>query len=190
MSYPYYPAAVCASCSYSSIYEPGAPIGCRTCNSSSSQYSVSSVANVPIQKIIEKTVRVDAGLYTENVGPLHVYTPPVQRFAYVNWNQMSDRAVPGVVHRNVPSHGNSTRTSITRHRPGSMSAASSSSVQGSKGVDMKHGSYDRYLARLKGKGPLRTQTSASTAGLQPVEGNKTTKYGIANSNQCFYPITC
>ena len=121
-----------------------------------------------------------------NKGALSVYTKPVATYQYVNWNQMSDRAVPGVVNRNVPSHGNSRRTSITRHRPGSMSAPSTS-IQGSKGVDMKHGSYDRYLAKLKGRKPLRTETYVSTAKTIPIRGNKTRTYGIAYSEMCQYP---
>jgi hypothetical protein len=71
-------------------------------------------------------------------------------------------------------------------RPGSMSAPSSA-VQGSKGVDMKHGSYDRYLAKLKGKKPLRTQTQLSTANVVPQYGNKTRVFGIAYSDTCVYP---
>ena len=62
----------------------------------------------------------------------------------VNWNQSSDRAKPHVVVRNVPSRGNSTKYSLTRHRPGAQSAPGA-------GVDVKHGSYDRYLARLFAK---------------------------------------
>jgi hypothetical protein len=120
-----------------------------------------------------------------NKGALNVYTVPVATYQNVNWNQMSDRAVPGVVHRNVPSHGSSTHSSITRMRPGSMSAASTNQ-QGSKGVDMKHGSYDRYLAKLKGKKPLRTQTQLSTANVVPVKGNKTRMFGIAYSDSCVY----
>jgi hypothetical protein len=59
-------------------------------------------------------------------------------------------------------------------RPGSQ-------APGGKGVDIKHGSYDRYLARLKGKGPLRTQNDTN---LPPVQGNKTKSYGIVNSRSC------
>ena len=47
----------------------------------------------------------------------------------------------------------------------------------------KHGSYDRYLARLKGKkeGPLRTQTSNAA----PVQGNKTRMIGLMpNCKRC------
>ena len=75
-----------------------------------------------------------------NKSALNVYIPPktnpTKSLYGVNWNQMSDRAVPSVLKTNVPSHGNSARSSLTRMRPGSTSAAG-------KGVDIKHGSYDR-----------------------------------------------
>lgn len=44
---------------------------------------------------------------------------------------------------NVPTRGNSTRSTITGNRPGAM-------TPGGQGVDVKHGSYDRYLAKKKG----------------------------------------
>ncbi len=125
------------------------------------------------QKRIWNTVRVSASEYTMNIGSLNVYTKPSLAHANVNWNQYSDRAVAGVVKRNVPTRGNSTRSSITRNRPGSQSAVGT-------GVDIKHGSYARYLARLKGKSSLRTQNNT---GLVAVEGNKTRKYGIAYSSK-------
>ena len=96
----------------------------------------------------------------------------------VNWNQMSDRAVPGIVKRNVPSRGNSTKYSITRERPGSQSAPGA-------GVDVKHGSYHRYLERLKGKGPARTQPPAPGNTAQPLYGNKTRSFGVSNTYDCF-----
>ena len=197
MSFPSYPDSICASCWLSYYTTPNHVIGCRTCGKfpsgtaaplyDNTQTALPYVADIANQKRIEKTVRVDSSEYIMNKGALSVYTKPVETYQYVNWNQMSDRAVPGVVHRNVPSHGNSTRTSITRHRPGSMSAASSTAIHGSKGVDMKHGSYDRYLAKLKGRKPLRTQTYASMANIIPIQGNKTRIYGIAYSDTCQYP---
>lgn len=197
MSFPSYPDSICASCWLPYYTTPNPVIGCRACGRFASgtaapsynttQTALPYVEDIANQKRIENTVRVDSSEYIMNKGALSVYTKPVATYKYVNWNQMSDRAVPGVVHRNVPSHGNSTRTSITRHRPGSMSAASSASIQGSKGVDMKHGSYDRYLAKLKGRKPLRTQTYASTANTIPIQGNKTRTYGIAYSETCQYP---
>lgn len=119
---------------------------------------------------IQNTVRVTQSEYLENLAGLNVYAKPLAKYGFVNWNQGSDRAEPGRVVRNVPSHGaNSTKTSVTRMRPGSCSAAG-------QGVDIKHGSYARYLARIKGRGPYRTQALS----VPPVEGNKTKKYGICN----------
>ena len=123
------------------------------------------------QKRIWKASRVDQSQYLASISSLNVYTPPIFPSG-VNWNQMSDRAVPGVVKHNVPSRGNSTKYSITRERPGSQSAPG-------KGVDVKHGSYHRYLERLKGKGPSRTQSVNENV---PMYGNKTRKYGISNTN--------
>ena len=159
------------------------PIGCRSCGTfpSFSTYTgplFSNQNNIYNVKRIENTVRVPSSEYTMNKSALNVYAPPQSQFAYVNWNQMSDRAVPGVTRSNVPSHGNSTRSSLTRMRPGSMSAG------GSKGVDMKHGSYDRYLARLKGKSVLRTSPNPNVA--QVANNAKSIKWGIAYSESCTY----
>ena len=137
--------------------------------------SVASAA-VSTQQKIWNTVRIPASEYTMNRAALNVYTAPTLTTG-VNWNQYSDRAVAGVVHTNVPTHASSTRHSITRMRPGSTSAAGT-------GVDVKHGSYDRYLARLKGRSVLRTQAPAKAAAM-PLQGNKTQSYGIAYHTKCF-----
>ena len=201
MSYPYYPSSICTSCWYGGYVEPTlAPVGCRRCGGPGvsgdpappyglNNTQIPYVSSIPIQKKIQNVVRVDSSEYTMNKGALNVYTQPTAAYNYVNWNQQSDRAVPGVVHRNVPRRGDgsSTRGSITWLRPGSSSAASSSTTQGSKGVDMKHGSYDRYLAKLKGRKVLRTQSYASTSTIVPVEGNKTRSFGVAYSDNCQYP---
>jgi len=148
------------------------------CNGCSGGFMASADAT---QRRIQNTVRVSQSEYLENLAGLNVYVAPIAKYGFVNWNQGSDRAEPGRVHRNVPSHGaNSTKTSITRLRPGSCSAAG-------QGVDIKHGSYARYLARLKGRGPYRTETVVAV----PVEGNKTKKYGIAFSHRddrCTCPL--
>jgi hypothetical protein len=195
MSINSYPQYVCVSCWFPYFTAPDPVIGCRTCGKFASgtnapvydntKTAIPYVADIPTQKRIQHTVRVDSSEYIMNKGALHVYTKPVATYQNVNWNQTSDRAVPGVVNRNVPSHGSSTRSSITRMRPGSMSAPSTA-TPGSKGVDMKHGSYDRYLAKLKGKKPLRTQTQVLTANVIPQYGNKTRMFGIAYSDSCQY----
>ena len=155
--------------------------GCTyTCDASGCGPSTCSPANLTdiTQKRIWNTVRIPASEYVMNVSSLEVYQQPSQTYNGVNWNQMSDRALPSNSQIQsitvVPSRGNSTRSSLTRDRPGSQ-------APGGEGVDIKHGSYARYLARLKGKGPLRTQ---NPNGLTPVQGNKTRSYGIANSRTC------
>ncbi len=199
MGYPQYDSSICTRCWYGGYFSvPNPVIGCRACGKyedgmiippNASGTEIPYVSSIPTQKIIQKVVRVDESEYIMNKGALSVFTKPVSRYNYVNWNQQSDRAIPGIVHHNVPSRGNSTRTSITRMRPGSTSAASSS-IPGSKGVDMKHGSYDRYLAKLKGAKALRTQSQASTQIVVPVHGNKTRMFGVAYSNTCQYPFHC
>lgn len=151
---------------------------CSGCNGCKNSVACSADAT---QRRIQNTVRVSQSEYLENLAGLNVYTKPLAKYGFVNWNQGSDRAEPGKVIRNVPSHNaNSTKTSITRMRPGSCSAAG-------QGVDIKHGSYARYLARIKGRGPYRTQPIPEPV---PLEGNKTKKYGISNSytqNNCICP---
>lgn len=144
---------------------------CRTCKPNSWPLPNSfSDAN---QKRIWKSSRVEQSQYLDSISSLNVYTPPTLSIG-VNWNQMSDRAVPGIVKRNVPSRGSSTKSSITRERPGSQSAPG-------RGVDVKHGSYHRYLERLKGKTSARTQPINN---IQPLYGNKSRTYGISNANNC------
>jgi hypothetical protein len=62
-----------------------------------------------------------------------------------NLRSQSDRALPSKnpTYINIPTRGNSTKTSITSNKPGGMDS-------GGAGVDVKHGSYHRYLAKKKG----------------------------------------
>jgi hypothetical protein len=165
------------SCSGGLIY---GQIQCTSCGCNCDASGVCTSANLIdiTQKRIWNTVRVPASEYVMNLASLNTYQSPSATYNNVNWNQMSDRAKPAnsqVSKINiVPSRGNSTRTSLTRDRPGSQ-------APGGKGVDVKHGSYARYLARLKGKGPLRTQNDT---GLTAKQGNKTKMYGIVSSRAC------
>lgn len=141
------------------------------------------------QKIIQNTVRVPSSLYTMNLGSLSVYEPP-QLKTGVNWNQMSDRAIPSKQPTGSGGssgsfyHASSTRRSATRMRPGACSP-------GGVGVDIKHNSYDRYLARIKGKGPLRRGVIPPNFGSPvvynpafPIHGGKTMKTSIVNGCNC------
>lgn len=165
----------CNQCLDPSGNQPNWHIYSKRCNRCNGCNGCSADAT---QRRIQNTVRVSQSEYLENLAGLNVFTPAIAKYGFVNWNQGSDRAEPGRVQRNVPSHNaNSTKTSVTRMRPGSCSAAG-------QGVDIKHGSYARYLARIKGRGPYRTQLVPAPV---PLEGNKTRKYGISNSyseNRC------
>jgi hypothetical protein len=150
----------------------------------------SPAAQYQLQKKIHNSVCVSSSLYSMNVGALHSYQRPDTNGQYVQqsgnayyvppniyWNQMSDRA------RQANQSFSSSRPS-TRARPGALSP-------GGKGVDIKHASYERYLNKLKGKGPLRRGPVPITYGTpvpftqaKPVYGGKTVKTGIVNRCDC------
>uniref|UniRef100_A0A6C0B0E5 Uncharacterized protein n=1 Tax=viral metagenome TaxID=1070528 RepID=A0A6C0B0E5_9ZZZZ len=143
-------------------------------------------------KLIQNTVRVPASLYLNDLGALTVYQQPLKENAYVNWNQMSDRPVRSFQKNLVTGgsfyHGSSTKHTITRCRPGAGSP-------GGYGVDIKHNSYDRYLARIKGKGPARRGVVPPAFGAPipfnpafPIYGGKTMKTSIVGDN-CNCPIS-
>jgi hypothetical protein len=139
-------------------------------------------------KLIQNTVRVPSSIYTSNLGPLNAYKQPTAATQGVCWNQMSDRPVPSVQRVTVPTGSNNSLNnrhySVTSSKPGSQ-------TPGGAGCDIKHNSYDRYLNRLKGKGPLRRGSIPSTFGIPvpfnpafPVYGGKTTKTNIVNGCDC------
>lgn len=140
-------------------------------------------------KQIQNTVRVPASLYTSNLGPLTVYQQPSPSTNDVCWNQMSDRPIPSVQKASIPSGTgcslNRKHTSVTSSRPGCQ-------TPGGIGVDIKHNSYDRYLNRLKGKGPLRRGVIPTTFSeipypfnpAFPIYGGKITKTNIVAGCVC------
>ena len=154
------------------------------------------------QKIIQNTVRVQSSLYTMNLGSLSSYARPTQATYGVSWNQMSDRPIPSIQKAQVPTGSfnslNGRHRSVTSSKPGSQ-------TPGGIGCDIKHNSYDRYLNRLKGKGPLKRgaipqNIPGSTPGQSinpafpgyfipfnpafPVYGGKTIKTGIVSGCDC------
>lgn len=170
---------------------------CRGCNNNLAANNPAS--RYQKNKIIWKTVRVPSSIYTDSIGALNVYQKPEDKFqliengsAYiaspgVNWNQMSDRKQPHIQKVVTASGltGNSLKRSIVRQRPGALSP-------GGIGVDIKHNSYYRYLARIKGKAPLRRGYVPPIAGSNyipfnpafPVYGGKVFKTSIINNCNC------
>lgn len=147
---------------------------CTTTSSPAVQYAT--------QKRIQNTVRVQAGLYTDTMASLASYDNGVPAGL---WNNASDRTHKHVQKAVVASGGqyttSSTKHSITRLRPGAMSP-------GGAGCDIKHGSYDRHLNRLKGRSILRAAAVPSDYGETPqqttVRGNKTLATGIVAGCNC------
>jgi hypothetical protein len=142
------------------------------------------------QKIIQNSVRVPSSLYTMNVSALANYQAPLPSVG-VNWNQMSDRAVPHLQSGGGSGgsfyHGSSLRRTQTGMRPGS-------TTPGGYGVDIKHNSYARYLNRIKGGKLLRRGPIPPTFGAPipftcaaPVYGGKTVKTAIVQSCP---PVSC
>jgi len=142
-----------------------------------------------IQKQIQKTVRTASSVYTMNLGSLNAYVKPGEKTYNVCWNQMSDRPVPSVQKATVPTGFynslNGRKHSVTSSKPGSQ-------TPGGVGCDIKHNSYDRYLNRLKGKGPLRRGVippgfSSPVIPFNlayPVYGGKIMKTSIVNGCNC------
>jgi hypothetical protein len=139
-------------------------------------------------KLIQNTVRVYSSLYTANLAPLNAYVQPTKKTYNVCWNQMSDRPVPSVQKATIPTGFynalNGRHNSVTSSKPGCQ-------TPGGIGCDIKHNSYDRYLNRLKGKGPMRRGVIPPTFGAPipfnpaiPVYGGKTTKTSIVSGCHC------
>jgi len=143
-------------------------------------------------KLIQNTVRVAGSLYVANLGSLTAYTQPISDpnvgLYGVCWNQMSDRPVPSVQRATVPTGYN---TSLNRRHSSVTSSKPGSQTPGGVGCDIKHNSYDRYLNRLKGKGPLRRGVIPREFGgpipfnpAFPIYGAKTTKTNIVSGCVC------
>ena len=158
--------------------------GCRNCDTN-------LTSNTPGDqyqrlKIIQNTVRVASSLYTMNLGSLNVYDVKQGKYN-VNWNQMSDRPYPSVQRASIPTGYNNSLNnrhhSVTSSRPGCQ-------TPGGVGCDIKHNSYERYLNRIKGKGPLRRGVVPPFVPVIPfnrafpIYGGKTFKTNIVSGCNC------
>ena len=162
-----------SSCECMGSIIPGNVVQCKSCSSCNGNCNAEA-NKIMTQKRIWKQVRVPSSLFTMAKQASTIISAPsnlptVQYFN-LNWNQSSDRNIPSIQYSIVPSHGNSTRRSVTRLRPGSMSP-------GGKGVDIKHNSYDRYLARRKSI----VVKNQGTTNLSPLYGDKTRSIGILSA---------
>ena len=134
-------------------------INCGRCQCTGSPCLFTPGMREITQKRIQKQVRVNESQYISNLSaltiqggkknlPFNLALNPGLKFFGVNQNQMSDRNQLHIQTRYVPGqNSNSTKSSITRLRPGSLGPAGNKAI----GVDVKHNSYYRYLGRLKAK---------------------------------------
>ena len=131
-------------------------IQCHSCQDISS-----SISEIQIQKKLQNQLGVHSSLFSMNLASLYVGNDisnnnfPV-RFQF---NQ-SDRLLPHGIKRI-----NAVKTSIKPNY----------------GVDIKHGSYDRYLNRKKSQ-YLKTENKNVLTNQQPKWGNKTQMFGLINTN--------
>jgi hypothetical protein len=116
--------------------------------------------------------RIPASEFAMNLGAFNVFTGS-RDVNGQTWNQSSDRAVKHVTPNPVPSHGNSTKTSITRLRPGALKP-------GGAGVDIKHNSYARYLNRRKGQAMIAGPFVGDLVKPKAVVNNKVQKQNSVN----------
>lgn len=170
----------------------GRCVGCVSCGVSGECPTLDSEPIlITTNKRIYNASRVAASLYSGSLAAANVFAGSSNKTAqYPSGRQfqMSDRArgansqILPSQRRVVPSHGNSLRGSLTRARPGA-------SAPGGVGVDVKHDSYARYLARKKGFNERRGDSKIADVNERAVVNNKVQKpsllgWGLSNSNCC------
>ena len=156
-----------SSCDCSNNFLMENVIQCKSCGNETCNGCLDEIT----QKRIWNQVRAPASLYTMNLGIMNIINNGSTQNS-VNWNQSSDRFIPSVGTYYVPSHGSSTKKTLTRHRPGASGPAGT-------GVDIKHNSYARYLARKKGQ-----NVKTNAISVTPIIGNKTKMYGMISGCNC------
>ena len=154
----------------SNPYTPKLPVKCTSCPDN----YVIDPQKIYIQKQIQNTVRVPASLYMADLAALTVKgqqlpgpnsNKPVPKYYNVNESQASDR-------NRLHFQGSITNPKL---RPGKL-------APGGTGVDVKHNSFARVLARRKAE---NIKTTPQTT--PPIKGNKVQKFALVNSNHCRCP---
>lgn len=151
-------------------------IQCKSCSTGS------SINKENIEKIIQNQVRVSQSQLLDVKGSITIGADYLDNSnnQYISYpfKNMSDRRVPhGLLYTNVPTRGNSIRSSITSNRPGSMAPPG-------KGVDVKHGSYYRYLGKLKASHLSRSEKNIIFDNDIRVNNNKQYRFSLINTANC------
>ena len=113
---------------------------------------------IQIQKEIQNQLHTASSNYTQVISSLNV-SQDINNSSYKKpWHNASDRA---------QAHGQ-------------ISTNINTSQKENKGLDIKHNSYDRYLAKKKST-TLKTQKTQTIQPL-PLQGNKTKYYSLTTQN--------
>ena len=113
---------------------------------------------IQIQKEIQNQLHTASSNYTQVISSLNV-SQDINNSSYKKpWHNASDRA---------QAHGQ-------------LSINVNTSQRENKGLDIKHNSYDRYLAKKKST-TLKTQKTQTIQPL-PLQGNKTKYYSLTTQN--------
>jgi len=115
----------------------------------------SSHNTIQIQKEIQNQLHTSSSNYTQVISSLNVVQDINNSASKKPWHNASDRA---------QAHGEVSTNFETSNKE-------------NKGIDIKHNSYARYLAKKK-SGTLKTQTIQPL----PISGNKTKYYSLTTQN--------
>jgi len=127
------------------------PISCPI--DASSSHSV-----IQIQKEIQDQLHTSSSNYTQVISSLNISQDINNSITKKPWHNASDRA---------QAHGEVSTNVVTSNKE-------------NKGLDIKHNSYARYLAKKK-SGTLKTQNTHTIQPL-PLQGNKTKYYSLTTQN--------
>ena len=125
-------------------------------------------------KKIQKTVGVSSSEYAMNKASLMVFKNKIEASDTVV-NSQSDK-LQTAISQNTPRHPSSLMRTKFSLRPGAMNP-------GGEGVDIKHNSYARYLAKKKGKRALRAEQQTDNTTVK--KHNIVMGYYINNGNCCY-----
>jgi hypothetical protein len=120
--------------------------------------SITSHNTIQIQKEIQNQLHSSSSNYTQVISSLNVSKDINNSTNKKPWHNASDRA---------QAHGE-------------ISTNVKTSQKENKGIDIKHNSYARYLAKKK-SGTLKTQNIQTNQPL-PLKGNKTKYYSLTTQN--------
>ena len=171
----------CSSNGYQ-IYQPCRYISCVS-------GCITNIDLMTTEKRIQNQVHVDESQYIDVLSSVTIANdylilaaqPSLASSTWGNPNNlrnMSDRRIPhGLNYTNVPSRGNSVKSTVTSNRPGGM-------APGGGGVDVKHDSYARYLGKLKGQTMAFVSKNMSQPSPTAVINNKSYGFTLVNTSRC------